>query len=141
MDVVNEEWYTNVGWRVRGIRGATTADANTYEAIEAAVLELMDQIESENAIDPMEIVSVTFSVTADLDVVFPAKIARSRPQWEYVPLMDIQHMAVQGSLAKCIRVLMHVNTPLSQREVHHVYLRGAQQLRPDLLVHQPSVSV
>jgi len=71
-----------VGWRVRGVRGATTVEANTYAALERAVLELMEEIEAQNDIDPSEIVSATFSATTDIDVVFPAKIARSRSHWE-----------------------------------------------------------
>ena len=121
-----------MGWRVRGVRGATTVEANTYEALERAVLELMEAIESQNDIDPHEIVSATFSATTDLDVVFPAKIARSRSHWENVPLLDVQQMQVKGSLERCIRVLIHVNTPLEQHQIKHIYLNGARNLRPDL---------
>ncbi|MBD2189040.1 chorismate mutase [Pseudanabaena mucicola] len=125
-----------MGWRVRGVRGATTVEANTYEALERAVLELMEEIEAQNDIDPREIVSATFSATADIDVVFPAKIARSRSQWEHVPLLDVQQMHVKGSLERCIRVLIHVNTPLEQHQIKHVYLNGARGLRPDLVCAQ-----
>lgn len=125
-----------MGWRVRGVRGATTVEANTYEALERAVLELMEEIEAQNDIDPREIVSATFSATTDIDVVFPAKIARSRSQWEHVPLLDVQQMYVKGSLERCIRVLIHVNTPLEQHEIKHVYLNGARNLRPDLVYAQ-----
>ena len=120
-----------MGWRVRGIRGATTVEANTYSALERAVIELMEEIESQNDIDPREIVSATFSATTDIDVVFPAKIARSRSQWEHVPLLDVQQMYVKGSLERCIRVLIHVNTPLEQHQIKHIYLNGARDLRPD----------
>jgi chorismate mutase len=125
-----------VGWRVRGVRGATTVESNTYEALERAVLELMEEIEAQNDVDPHEIVSATFSVTADIDVVFPAKIARSRSQWDHVPLLDVQQMHVEGSLARCIRVLIHVNTLLEQHQIRHVYLNGARNLRPDLVCVQ-----
>jgi chorismate mutase len=121
-----------VGWRVRGIRGATTVEANTYEALERAVLQLMEEIEAHNDIDPREIVSATFSATPDIDVVFPAKIARSRSHWENVPLLDLQQMHVKGSLERCVRVLIHVNTPLEQHQIKHIYLNGAKNLRPDL---------
>lgn len=121
-----------MGWRVRGIRGATTVEANTYEALERAVLELMEEIEAQNDIDPREIVSATFSATPDINVVFPAKIARSRSHWENVPLLDLQQMQVEGSLERCIRVLIHVNTPLEQHQIKHIYLNGARNLRPDL---------
>jgi chorismate mutase len=125
-----------VGWRVRGVRGATTVEANTYAALERAVLELMEEIEAQNDIDPREIVSATFSVTTDIDVVFPAKIARSRSHWEHVPLLDVQQMHVEGSLERCIRVLIHVNTLLEQHQIKHVYLNGARDLRPDLVYAQ-----
>ncbi|HAN45193.1 MAG TPA: chorismate mutase [Cyanobacteria bacterium UBA8156] len=123
-----------MNWRVRGIRGATTAEANTYGAIRAAVLELMSELEARNpSLDPHEVASATFSVTPDLDAVFPAQIARSRPNWEIVPFVDVQHFAVSGSLPRCIRVLLHVNMLVPQQDIRHVYLRGASELRPDLV--------
>jgi chorismate mutase len=125
-----------VGWRVRGVRGATTVETNTYAALERAVLELIEEIEAQNDIDPCEIVSATFSATKDINVVFPAKIARSRSHWEYVPLLDVQQMYVEGSLERCIRVLIHVNTLLEQHQIKHVYLNGARDLRPDLVYAQ-----
>jgi chorismate mutase len=121
-----------VGWRVRGVRGATTVDANTPEAVQAAVLEMLTAIADRNNIDPENIVSVTFSVTADINTVFPAKIARSLPHWEHVPLLDVQHMHVKGDLNRCIRVLMHINTELKQDQIQHIYLKEASRLRPDL---------
>lgn len=65
----------------------------------------MSIVETENHLDTDEIVSVTFSVTADLDAIFPAAVARRRQGWEDVPLIDVQHMKVANSLQKCIRVL------------------------------------
>jgi chorismate mutase len=117
---------------VRAIRGAITVPANTAEAIGAAVNELLDALEHRNAIDPAEVVSVIFSVTPDLDAAFPAQFARRRPGWEAVPLLDVQQMEVKGALPRCIRVLIQLNTPLTQAEMQHVYLRGARGLRPDL---------
>nr|WP_026082693.1 chorismate mutase [Mastigocladopsis repens] len=119
-------------WRVRGLRGATTVGQNTKEAIAAAVDELLDALETNNLLDPAEIVSVTFSATPDLDAIFPAAVARRRPGWEQVPLLDVQQMQVKGSLDHCIRVLIHLNTPLPQNALRHTYLRRAAQLRPDL---------
>ncbi len=65
--------------QLRALRGATTAEANTQEAIGAAVAELVDALVARNALSGDRLVSVTFSVTADLDAVFPAAIARRRP--------------------------------------------------------------
>ena len=63
-------------WRVKAIRGATTAAENSVTAIREVVHELLAEIESRNTLDLAEVVSVTFSVTRDLDMVFPAAIAR-----------------------------------------------------------------
>ena len=122
---------TIVQWKVRAIRGATTVTVNTIEAIREAVTELLEAIEIHNSLDPDDIVSVIFTATQDLDAIFPAAIARERPHWQNVPLLDVQQMQVAGSLDKCIRVILHVNTPKLQGEMQHVYLQGAKNLRPD----------
>lgn len=120
-----------MGWKVRAIRGATTASENSVEAIRDAVTELIDELERYNPIDPENIVSVTFSVTRDLDAIFPAAIARERPHWQDVPLLDVQQMHVEGSLERCIRCLIHINMPDPFVKIHHPYLRQAKNLRPD----------
>jgi len=53
-------------------------------------------------------------------------------QWTHVPLMSAQEIGVPDSVPMCIRVLILWNTPRSQEEVVHVYLRRAASLRPDL---------
>jgi len=126
-----------VEWRVRAIRGATTVSENTEAAIREAVHELLDELESTNSIDPDLIISATFSVTRDLDVIFPASIARQRPHWINVPLLDVQQMHVEGSLPRCIRFLIHINTPNPLLVIHHPYLRQAKSLRPDLAFSCP----
>ncbi|MEM6251703.1 MAG: chorismate mutase [Cyanobacteria bacterium P01_D01_bin.156] len=119
-------------WRVRAIRGATTVPENSIAAMTEAVTELLDALEAHNSLNTDDIVSVTFSVTSDLDAIFPAAIARQRPNWDTVPLLDVQHMKVAGSLPMCIRFLIHVYTALPQTQIYHPYLRGASDLRPDL---------
>ncbi|MEM9542627.1 MAG: chorismate mutase [Cyanobacteria bacterium P01_E01_bin.42] len=118
-------------WKVRGIRGATTVTENSVEAIRAAVTELIEMIEKYNRLNPEEIVSATFTATRDIDAIFPAAIARKHPKWDKVALLDVQQMHVEGSLERCIRVLIHINTPHLQNEMVHVYLGNAQNLRPD----------
>lgn len=118
-------------WKVRAIRGAITVTENSVAAIQAAVSELLDELETYNQLDPAEIVSVTFSVTRDLDAIFPAAIARQRPHWRSAPLLDVQQMYVEGSLERCIRLLIHFNTPNPSIKIHHPYLRQAKSLRPD----------
>ena len=120
-------------WNVRGIRGANTAQANTEDAIKEAVRELLDTIEKHNQFQPEDIVCVFFTATNDLNATFPAKVARRiRPQWQYVPLLDLQQMYVRGDLEHCIRILIQINTDKSQLDIVHCYLGKAENLRPDL---------
>ena len=121
-----------MGWKVRAIRGAITASANTVEAIREAVTELLDEIEKHNHLEPEEIISVIFTATKDLDAIFPAAIARERSIWSNVPLIDVQQMHVEGSLNRCIRILIQVNVPSASLPITHTYLREAKHLRPDL---------
>lgn len=118
-------------WRLRAIRGATTVSENTVEAIHAAVTEMLDELEVKNQLEPTQIVSATFTVTRDLDAIFPAAIARKRAYWDNVAMLDMQHMHVDGSLEHCIRVLVHVNLPATQIYIWHPYLHRAKSLRSD----------
>ena len=116
--------------QLRALRGATTASANTVEAIAEAVAELLDALVQRNALAGDQILSVTVSVTADLDACFPAAIARRRPGWDAVALLDCQQMAVAGDLPRCIRLLAHAWLAPGQSPAHP-YLREAARLRPD----------
>ena len=116
---------------LRALRGATTAAANSAEAIGEAVAELLDTLVERNGLEPEQLVSITFSVTADLDACFPAAIARRRAGWDGVALLDCQQMAVAGDLPRCIRLLAHAWLAADQ-PVGHAYLREASRLRPDL---------
>lgn len=126
-------------WRVRAIRGATTASENSVQAIREVVSELLDELEARNQIDANLIISVIFSVTRDLDAIFPAAIARQRPNWDQVALFDVQQMHVEGGLERCIRFLIHVNLPASHGTIYHPYLRQAKNLRPDWSLTEAAV--
>ncbi|ASS65130.1 MULTISPECIES: chorismate mutase [Paenibacillus] len=117
---------------VRGIRGAITADSNEERPILDATLEVLQGIVADNGIDPEDICSVMITVTADLDAAFPAKAIREMDGWELVPLMCSVEVPVKGSLERCIRLMLMVNTDRTQREIRHVYMKGARALRPDL---------
>ncbi len=85
-----------------------------------------------NQIDPETIASVLISVTPDLNATFPAKALRMIDGWKYVPVMCMPEIDVPGSLPQCIRIMMTVNTNISQENIEHIYLNDAIQLRPDL---------
>jgi chorismate mutase len=113
---------------MRGIRGATQVAENTVEAIEDAVVELVGEIGRRNQITAADIVWAIFTVTRDLDADFPARAARVGG-WGAVPMICSQEIPVPGSMPRVIRVLLHVD---SEGPRNHVYLRGAEALRPDL---------
>lgn len=121
---------------VRGVRGATAARANTAQAIGEATKELVQRMMDDNDIRPDSIASIIFSVSEDLNAAFPAEAARELGLHK-VPLLCTREIDVPGSLPRCIRVLMHINTHLPQEAIHHVYLGEAQVLRPDL-PHAPA---
>lgn len=114
----------------RGVRGATTAGANTREAIVEATADLVRRVLDANGIQTDDIASVIFSTTPDLDAEFPA-VVRTQFGWQDVALMCTHEMGVPGALPRCIRVLIHWNTTRSLREIVHVYIRSAEMLRPD----------
>lgn len=117
---------------VRGVRGAITAPANDAgEIINSTKLLLKEMIDA-NQIQISDIAAVLFSCTADLNQAFPARAAREMG-WIDTPLMCQVEIDVPGALPRCIRVLMLINTELKPEEVQHIYLRGARQLREDLI--------
>ena len=116
---------------VRGIRGAITVDTNTPDEIVAATRELLLAIVAANGLRLADIASALFTTTPDLSATYPARAARELG-WTDVPLLGATEMGVPDGLARCIRVLVHVNTRRSAARIKHIYLRGARALRPDL---------
>jgi chorismate mutase len=119
---------------VRGVRGAITVEADTKEEVLASTRLLLQEIISRNNLQPEDIASMIFTTTADISSVFPAQAVRSLEGegWSFVPVMCAREIPVPGSLPLCVRVMMHVNTDKSPQEIHHVFLRDAVKLRPDL---------
>lgn len=115
----------------RGVRGATTVEDNSREAILTATRQMLALLVRRNDIAPADIASAIFTVTKDLNAEFPALAARQLG-WLEVPLLCGYEIEVPGSLQKCVRVLVHWNTTKSQSELHHVYIHDAVRLRPDL---------
>jgi len=112
------------------LRGATTCENNSDESITSAVEELLIELVSRNNLIPDQIISVTFSVTSDLNACFPASIARKKPGWEKIALLDCQQMFVKDDLSKCIRLLAYVSLP-NENTPKNPYLGKAKNLRPD----------
>ena len=115
---------------LRGLRGATTAAANTGEAILHATAELLGALQEANGFRPEDVESAIFTSSPDLSAEYPARAARLLG-WSDVPLLGAAEVAVTDGLPRCIRVLLHFYTTKPQRELKHMYLRDAAKLRPD----------
>ena len=107
--------------RVRGLRGATTVDADTPGDIEQRTLEMLGEIMRANELTTDDVISILFTATADVISAFPATAAR-QAGFGSVPLICAQE----------IPVLLHVTTSTPADELHHIYLHGAKGLRDDL---------
>lgn len=117
---------------LRGLRGATTAAANTSDAILEATEELLSALQAANGFAPEDVESAIFTSSPDLTADYPARAAR-RVGWTEIPLLGAAEVAVPPptGLPRCIRVLLHFYTTKPQRALKHMYLRDAARLRPD----------
>lgn len=116
--------------RCRGIRGAITVAANTRESIVAASKELLQQMVRANNVDVADIAGIWFTTTTDLNAEFPAVAARELG-WSNTARLCGHEMNVPGSLPRCLRIMMLVNTEKTNEELVHVYLKGAEALRTE----------
>lgn len=116
---------------MRALRGATTVASDDAGRIVAATQELLESMFERNAVDRDDLISVIFTVTADLRSEFPAAAARALGIQD-VPLLCTTEIPVEGAVPRCIRVLMHLYTTRPRAELRHVYLGEARQLRTDL---------
>jgi len=119
-------------FQVRAVRGAITIENNTVEDIKAATVELLSAITDKNDFSISDIVFTEFTVTSDISAATPAKFARTELGWNTVPLMCTKEFEFGNSLKMAIRVLIVFNSNLTQKDIVHVYLKGAEKLRPDL---------
>lgn len=114
--------------KLRGLRGATTADENTKEAMLSATSEMLAELVSRNDLDLDDVAAAFFTTTRDLNAEFPAVAAR-QVGWTRVALMCGHEMDVPDGQPMCIRVLVLVNTDKTPDQLENVYLRDAVNLR------------
>ncbi len=120
---------------VRAVRGANKVEKNSSDAVLKATRELLDSMVQENNIRVEDIISVFFTLSPDLNAEFPARAARSMG-WTEVPMLCAVEIDVPGALSSCLRVLMHIYSPLTVTEVKHIYLGETVKLRPDLCLQK-----
>jgi chorismate mutase len=116
---------------VRALRGATTVDGDTPEQIAERIQALLTEMLDRNGVDKDDLISILFTATGDVVSLFPATAARALGLGD-VPLICARELDVVGATPMCLRVMMHVHTTRSRRDLHHVYLNGARGLRDDL---------
>ncbi len=119
-----------MGERLHAVRGATSVERNSADAILANTEALMRELIARNGLEIDQFVSCIFTATNDLDAEFPALAAR-RIGFERVPLLCTREIDVPGALGRVIRVLAHYYAP-SDHVARHVYLGEARSLRADL---------
>ena len=117
-------------YKIKFIRGATTASGNSVKEIKEAVVELIDELISRNNLIKTNILSITFTATKDLNACFPASIARKFNGLDSVAFLDCQQMYVSNDIDYCIRIMAQVLLP-PNNSINHPYLRGASKLRSD----------
>ncbi|MGL6107053.1 chorismate mutase [Romboutsia sp.] len=119
--------------KVLAIRGATTAESNNKEEILKESAILVKTIIEKNSLDKDDIISMCFTMTKDLDAVYPSVSVREILNICDIPMLNYEEKYIEGSLCNCIRVMMHINSDKPKSEIKHVYLNKAKDLRKDLL--------
>lgn len=116
---------------VRALRGATTIDVDEKDHVHERVIALLDRIFEANGLHHDDLISVLFTATDDIHSAFPAEAARKFGLGD-VPLICARELDIEGATPRCIRVMIHLVTERPRRELHHIYLEGARNLRDDL---------
>ncbi|MGL5756324.1 MAG: chorismate mutase [Paraclostridium sp.] len=118
--------------RVLAIRGATTVKNNSTEEILNETKVMVETIISANDLNIDDIISMIFTMTSDLDSVYPSVAVRDILSILDTPLLNFEEKYIQGSLRKCVRVMININSNKKKTEIKHIYLNEAKNLRPDI---------
>jgi chorismate mutase len=117
--------------RVRALRGATTLDVDERSHVLERTGELVTTLLARNGLEPDDLISIVFTATDDVHSAFPAEAAREAGI-RHVPLLCARELDIDGSVARCVRILVHAYSERGPADLRHVYLHGARQLRTDL---------
>lgn len=119
--------------KVLSVRGATTVNQNSIEEILNETKILVETIIRQNDLSIEDIISMIFTMTNDLDAVYPSVAVRDLLDIFDTPLLNFEEKYIQGSLRKCIRVMVNINSEKTKSDIKHVYLNNAKNLRPDIV--------
>ena len=114
---------------IRALRGATQC-LNEEADIILHVLALYDELLKQNNLRESDIISLTFSMTRDLDAKNPASVLRQSGRALDLVLFVVQEAEVKNSLERVIRMLVHCYLE-ENADLFHIYRNGAEVLRPD----------
>lgn len=117
--------------RVRALRGATTLEVDERAHLLERTQELIARLLERNGLDEDDLVSIVFTATDDVHSAYPAEAARESGI-THVPLLCARELGIDGGIERCVRILVHAYTTRTARELRHVYLHEARQLRTDL---------
>lgn len=117
--------------RVRALRGATTLERDDREHLLERTQELIHALLERNELGEDDLVSIVFTATGDVHSAYPAEAAREAGI-THVPLLCARELEIDGGIPRCVRLLVHAYSPKAVRELRHVYLHEARQLRTDL---------
>ena len=116
--------------RIYAVRGAIFAE-NTKDSIQEKAVKLFNAVVEKNAIKSQDIVSLHWTLTKDLDAMNPATALRlGKPAIDVseIPLFCSQEAFIQGGRPKVIRMML---TAYLDQKPSHIFLDGAEALRPD----------
>ncbi|MBQ3837707.1 MAG: chorismate mutase [Treponema sp.] len=116
--------------RIYAVRGAIFAE-NTKDSIQEKAVKLFNAVVEKNAIKSQDIVSLHWTLTKDLDAMNPATALRlGKPAIDVseIPLFCSQEAFIQGGRPKVIRMML---TAYLEQKPSHIFLDGAEALRPD----------
>ena len=116
---------------VRAVRGATQLETDTRDHMLDRVAEMVRGVVEANDLDVADFISIIFTATSDLHAEFPAYAARQLG-FDDVPLICARELEIDSSMPRVVRMMAHVETDLSRKDITHVYLHGAAALRRDL---------
>jgi chorismate mutase len=116
---------------VRAVRGATQLEEDVREHLLERVAEMVLDVMASNDLQVDDFISVIFTATSDLVSEFPAYAAR-RLGFGEVPMVCARELEIEGSMARVVRMLAHIETDRPRADITHVYLHGAAALRRDL---------
>ena len=115
--------------KLYALRGASQCK-NNEEDISRQTAIMYDELLNANKLDEIQIVSVIFSVTSDLDAVNPCTALRKSGRAGELSLFSVQEPQSKNSLERTVRVIVHCYLDEGS-EAQHVYRNGAEVLRPD----------